>query len=311
MASISHLGHLPFCIPEVAQDGKPFQVWDQVTLFGKNKPSKSASEDITVYGSGTEYFIGLTLEELMLFYWKAKTYKLSFANKFTFTTPQVSVTTGYWDTSVDPPEWVSTPRYAAPINFVYDGTQLSDTFTEQYSICADPARFPYFNLSVVEFEESTDEEDPTEAYSYVELSLDVFGLHMAAIAGLGNLDYFGVIKGQDGLYYISLGDLGFSTFFGMYGKIYTYGANFTPTSYPDYSVDVIYDNSFLNPKTFGYELNPSIDNETLSEHILRFHIDFPSGRKTYTTKLWGGDNLDTPPPIPELVLTFEEFVDFS
>jgi hypothetical protein len=88
MANVHSLKLFPFCIPEKAEDGLPFEQWDGTTYYPTdlnfdNKVSKSPTEFITVYGNGTPNFIGpLTLDELMTLYWRPKIYRASLPEEF-------------------------------------------------------------------------------------------------------------------------------------------------------------------------------------------------------------------------------------
>ena len=65
----------PFAVPEVAEDGLPFQQWDGTTVFddGSNSyPSKSSSEKITVFGNNSLYCFPMTLAQAAEWYWRVK-----------------------------------------------------------------------------------------------------------------------------------------------------------------------------------------------------------------------------------------------
>jgi hypothetical protein len=74
--TISTIGNFPFCIQDVAEDGLPVEVWDGVTFRG-GRPSKSSSQNITVVGEGTLFPVGLTLEEVMLMYWRVRRWNVN------------------------------------------------------------------------------------------------------------------------------------------------------------------------------------------------------------------------------------------
>ena len=122
MASVHHLGLFPFCIKEVAEDGKPFEKWDLFTTHihqftpdgetapdslwiyqeyensGGTQPSKLSSKLITVYGSGTRYFVGpLSLEELMYFYWVPKKYSATINGQYETSIDSITNTYGDWE----------------------------------------------------------------------------------------------------------------------------------------------------------------------------------------------------------------------
>ena len=89
MANVHSLKLFPFCIPEKAEDGLPFEQWDGTTYYSPvglnfdNMVSKSSTEFITVYGNGTPNFIGpLTLDELTTLYWRPKIYRASLPEEF-------------------------------------------------------------------------------------------------------------------------------------------------------------------------------------------------------------------------------------
>lgn len=58
------------------EDGEPYQAWDGSTLFGHG-PSGSSSKYIPVYGPGTSYPVGFTLNELIELYWRIKYIKIT------------------------------------------------------------------------------------------------------------------------------------------------------------------------------------------------------------------------------------------
>jgi hypothetical protein len=328
MAGISHLGFFPFCIKELAEDGEPFEEWDQSTVVDENMPSKTSDEPVTVYGSGTEYFIGLTLDELMYLFWKPKQLKLVFEGQYELSLPEISVVDGYWDDS-DPPQWIEVPRTADAIDMTVaypdDATTTTDTWnspaaTEKDLVCelkspnSDDPIWPQFGL-YLEKTETTFDEDAVENA--------VNGIIFFASVDSFFLGGKGVIKGSDGLYYPSTAAPSEDpTWFSYGASIVHYGYNATPATYPDADIDVVYPFNVGNLAGFTYQIPASVDITTLSEKELKFHIEFPSGRKTFTTKLWGSETEDIPleSPVPEdetedipspvpnieLVLSFEE-----
>ena len=90
MASITHLGYLPFCIPSA-------QPWDGLTYYTgeylyepsnfaqyalspflfSNIPSASSIDFTPVYGQGTFYPVGFTLNELMELYWRVAAFEVT------------------------------------------------------------------------------------------------------------------------------------------------------------------------------------------------------------------------------------------
>lgn len=100
-------GWFPFQIPELAEDGAPFEVWDGSTLYGRydvdltsgdypddgygnsqstsgysysGKPSKSSSGFVTTVGPGSPYPLGpFTLEQLSELYWRVRAWNFSVA----------------------------------------------------------------------------------------------------------------------------------------------------------------------------------------------------------------------------------------
>ena len=88
MSQVTALGYFPFCVPEVAEDGNPFQTWDGSTLYSVDSqisfnvpneaPSKTKDSLVTVYGPGSLYPIGpLTLEQAAYAFWKVKKWDVS------------------------------------------------------------------------------------------------------------------------------------------------------------------------------------------------------------------------------------------
>jgi hypothetical protein len=73
MRGILYKGWFPFAIPQVAEDGLPFQQWDGSTQAQKSfswLPSKSSSSYVTVYGANSLYCISMTLDQLIEWYWR-------------------------------------------------------------------------------------------------------------------------------------------------------------------------------------------------------------------------------------------------
>lgn len=123
-------GYFPFCFPQVAEDGLPFEEWDGETLHTETveytigygdeaetyldtriNPSKSGSAKITVYGEGTHYPIKLTLEQVSEMYWKWRKVKFEFSELGGWaegSTISVSIDGGYSDGGV----WVETSAHA-------------------------------------------------------------------------------------------------------------------------------------------------------------------------------------------------------
>lgn len=91
----------PFPVPSKAEDGEDISVWDGVTLFEQG-PSKSATENITVVGPGTEHSIGYKRHEVAELYWRIRHFKFDWSG--------LTVTRN-WDGGV----W--TP--IAPTSFIY------------------------------------------------------------------------------------------------------------------------------------------------------------------------------------------------
>lgn len=111
MTSISHLGHFPFCVKRLAEDGAPFEAWDGATyVFNSSntskRPSKTESSLVTVYGTHTPYPVGFTLAELMEIFWRCKRFDLSVDGSISVTSPAITANGGYY--TGDPPVWVAT-----------------------------------------------------------------------------------------------------------------------------------------------------------------------------------------------------------
>jgi len=109
----------PFLIPQLAEDGKPFEEWDGATVFKPHNPlgttpditvypSKSSSQLVRVYGDGSNYCLKFTLAQLVEFYWRAKIIALSQSGFPVLTgTTSVSVTGGHWVSSGTTWNWVT------------------------------------------------------------------------------------------------------------------------------------------------------------------------------------------------------------
>ena len=109
----------PFAIPQVAEDGQPFQQWDGSTTAalpnspwglegagftspysGGQVPSKSSATYVTVYGPNSLYCLKFTLDQLVEYAWRVR--KLSLTLSFSGTPASVSSSGG---TITLPPPW--------------------------------------------------------------------------------------------------------------------------------------------------------------------------------------------------------------
>lgn len=74
----------PFVVVKHAEDGEPISLWDGTTFGPFGTPSKSSTEDIRVYGPGTDNPVGMTLLELSELYWRVKAITHSWNLTITF-----------------------------------------------------------------------------------------------------------------------------------------------------------------------------------------------------------------------------------
>lgn len=61
----------PFIIPQLAEDGLPFQLWDRSTLYN-GTPSKYPDRMVRVYGDMSEYCLKLNWEQLFELCWRVR-----------------------------------------------------------------------------------------------------------------------------------------------------------------------------------------------------------------------------------------------
>ena len=74
-----YLNALPFTPRVFDQHGNAITRWNGSTYFN-NTPSKSATEQIPVFGTGTNYPLALTFQELVHAYWKENWYGANLGN---------------------------------------------------------------------------------------------------------------------------------------------------------------------------------------------------------------------------------------
>ena len=152
-------GWFPFQIPEIAEDGAPFEVWDGSTLYGRydvdltsgdypddgygnsqstsgysysGKPSKSSSVYVTTVGPGSPYPVGpFNLEQLSELYWRVRDWNFLVA-------PVTAITSGTQSISSSISGTISAIRSdgtnsaaATPLDMVVTGN-----FPAQKFLCA-------------------------------------------------------------------------------------------------------------------------------------------------------------------------------
>lgn len=79
MSRVTYPGYrngFPFIIKKYAQDGELYSEWDGVTFYD-SFPSKSDSEQIDVYGIGTDRPLGFTLLQMSQFVWRVDEFTVS------------------------------------------------------------------------------------------------------------------------------------------------------------------------------------------------------------------------------------------
>lgn len=294
MATIRHLGAFPFCIREFAEDGKPFEEWDQETLFS-DMPSKTSNEEVTVYGSGTRHFIGpLTLDELMFFYWKPKTYRISIDGEYSFSVDSVFNSYGYWDNNQN---WVPVQYTVPALNATFswpanatDGVIGIDEYdrrvdegfggkfytSEKDLVCPpipfsnDP--FPFFVIGMSD-DGSIFNADPNSP------SFNFMGFFVNLTC---EFHYQDAVKTQDGEYYLSISPVSNNTSpliaVGYAGTRVQYSAN------PDSGFPITNEETIQTREIAGYFFPSWSDAKDLHDEEIKIAINFPSGPKDFYTK---------------------------
>lgn len=330
MAEVRHLGYFPFCIRERAEDGQPFRMWDgstfhtvQYTEDGETAPnsqwiyqdianvqgtipSKSSSKLITVYGDGTDYFIGpLSLEELMYFYWRPKQYVSSIDDQYQISIDGITNTYGRWvsDNNFPTPNytWISETETLNSINktLIWPNDQHSfytqiNTFVrfmnEKQLVCSNPyGNTPFFFMSM-EFYQSNDASN--SRVGEVRLTSDCT-VRMS-------LDYQTAIKVSDDTYYLKFTGLGGGVD-GINFKSIGFQEKYTETagtSNPLSDVVIEYKSEVF---AYGFpypslaEINPLNINTSnpppvyLSDKEIFLTINFPSGSRVFKTRVFMSD----------------------
>jgi len=100
-------GYFPFCVREVAEDGEPFEEWDQTTFFVEiddldfpegnlRYASKITTGRVTVYGKHTPYPVGFTLQEMSWLYWRISKWDSGFQDMTNLTVPAITANGGHY-----------------------------------------------------------------------------------------------------------------------------------------------------------------------------------------------------------------------
>ena len=122
-------GYFPFCVREVAEDGEPFEAWDETTYlttvipagFGpggtRKIPSKSPATFVTVYGKHTQYPVGLTLDQISWLYWRVSHWDSGFQNMAEEVVPAATANGGSYSFVNDAWVWTATSAMNEDINF--------------------------------------------------------------------------------------------------------------------------------------------------------------------------------------------------
>ena len=146
-------GFFPFCPSTVDKYGDPYEHWDGTTTYNRatpvgfgtlysKAPSKSSSEDIAVYGAGSLYPLGLTLEQATEFYWRWKSFVIRVAGGAmpALTVAAVSVETFSPDYSLGAPNYISTTETGSAVTIGRDVSSFPDPlifYREKYYVAPD------------------------------------------------------------------------------------------------------------------------------------------------------------------------------
>lgn len=316
MAEVRHLGYFPFCIKEVAEDGQPFETWNKSTYFnnqGNNEPSKSSSELITVYGSGTRHFIGpLSLEELMYLYWRPKTYSISILGQYPISVGSVTNTRGQWNNDNAPAPsdltwtWTSSQDTINGISATLQQPQNSEGLTEDLTyvrpfinelnlICIGSNEAIDLTTGLFFSQENDSPLDEGTAIGNVQLSSRIYANTI--------FDWnHNIIKVNNNQYYIGYYS---SAYLQVYSRkerftqvpdgpsvvVFPREQNFPYPTITSVEYEVEYSNYFF-PNYYGFgsmsggEFVPIGEPFLTNENSFNLTLNFPSGPKTFSTDVY-------------------------
>lgn len=337
MAEVRHLGYFPFCIRELAEDGEPFEEWDQSTLYnfnnnGDNQPSKSSSERITVYGNGTRHFIGpLNLEEVMYFYWRPKIYSVSILGTYPISVGSVTNTRGQWNNNNAPPPedltwtWTSSQdtidgisaTLQSPQNLGSPNQFLFETYTRPFNselslICngSNTGELESVFLTTgLNFSQEND--SPLEggfAIGNVQISSQIFAaplFNMGDIIKVKNNEYYIGFLGVAYLQIASRKERFTQVPDGPSVVVFPREQNFPFPTITSIEYEVEYSNYFFpNNSGFGSMAGGEFvgvgDPFLTNKNSFNLTLNFPNGSKTFSTDVYMYEYETTPfPPSPQ------------